>query len=490
MPRAVTLILLILRRLRRLPRLALPLLLVLCLAWPGLALAAGRFLALSDVHLDPFADPALVAELVAAPAEQWPAILARGQAGLGAYGRETSQALLESALADMALVEPRPDFIIFTGDLLAHHFGRTYQRLSKDDSQAGLEAFIAKTMSVFAATLAKRFPGVEVHLTLGNNDAYEGDYLVAPGGHFLRDATDVFAARFFPEPSRRADFARQFPAAGHYALPLAGPGKLRLVSLNGVYFSHRHPDSDREGGPWAAELDWLEAELARAEAAGERVLLLAHIPPGVNVYNTLRDPANNPGALERVQGFWSPRPQARFLEILARHERTVAAIFSGHTHMDDFRLLRRADGQAAVYVGITPALSPQFGNNPGFKVFSYDAAAGRLLDFQTHYLDLAASQPVWRGEYGFLQAYGQVPGVGGVEPASGLALWRALAGDARARGLFTTHYRVSNRISPYNQAEFAAYWCAIAHMDPAAYAQCHACLVRGEKEGGAAACAR
>jgi hypothetical protein len=464
--------------------------LVFWLAVPGLVLGAGRFLAFSDVHFDPFADPALVAELAAAPAGQWPEILSRGKTGLGAHGRETSHALLSSALADMALVEPRPDFIFFTGDILAHGFNRTYQRLSGDQSQAGLESFIAKTLACFGGAVARSFPGAEVHVSLGNNDAYEGDYLLAPGGRFLRDAAGIFAASFFPDPARREVFAAQFPAFGHYSLPLAGQGKLRVVGLNSVYFSTRHPASTAADGPWVGELDWLETELARAGAAGERVYLLAHIPPGVNVYNTLRDPANNPGSLEQVKGFWSPGPLARFLEIVLRHERAIAAIFSGHTHMDDFRILRHAGGQAAVYLGITPAVSPQFGNNPGFKVFSYDPASGRLADCETHYLDLNASRPLWRGEYGFLQAYGGIAGVGALDPASGLALWQTLVADGRAREIFTTHYRVSNRVSPYDQAEFAAYWCAMANQDPEAFRQCHACMVKGIREGSAAACAK
>lgn len=54
---------------RRLAIFAFAPLLLFPTAAAAAAPATGRFLALSDIHFDPFADPAIVPKLIAAPAE-------------------------------------------------------------------------------------------------------------------------------------------------------------------------------------------------------------------------------------------------------------------------------------------------------------------------------------------------------------------------------------------------------------------------------------
>src|SRR5262249_17380448 len=72
---------------------------------------AGRFIALSDIHLDPFAAPELIAPLMAAEPQQWPAILKRQTNNrYGSYGRDSTWALLQSALDQMREVEPSSAF--------------------------------------------------------------------------------------------------------------------------------------------------------------------------------------------------------------------------------------------------------------------------------------------------------------------------------------------------------------------------------------------
>ncbi len=71
--------------------------------------------------------------------------------------------------------------------------------------------------------------------------------------------------------------------------------------------------------------------------------------------------------------------------------------------MDHFRLIFDKSHNPLAYVHITPAISPEFGNNPGFQVLTYDAGSFSVADFDTYYYDGAA----WREEYDFDTTYGK-----------------------------------------------------------------------------------
>src|SRR6266545_50497 len=81
---------------------------------------AETFLSISDIHFNPFADPALVAKLEAADVSQWDAILASStMTTFSAYGSDVNDPLLRSALAEMQKQLPSPAFVLISGDFLA-----------------------------------------------------------------------------------------------------------------------------------------------------------------------------------------------------------------------------------------------------------------------------------------------------------------------------------------------------------------------------------
>src|SRR4051794_6074910 len=74
------------------------LLLLLVCASPA---AAEKFLSVSDIHFDPFADPALVTKLEAADVAQWDAILSSSTShSFSADGSDVNDPLLRSAVAE------------------------------------------------------------------------------------------------------------------------------------------------------------------------------------------------------------------------------------------------------------------------------------------------------------------------------------------------------------------------------------------------------
>jgi hypothetical protein len=89
---------------------------------------------LSDIHLDPFHDPAKLSQLRSAPVTGWAAILnappsphqaddfAKLQSTCGAKGIDTPPAVLESSLHAELKQQPSPLFVTVSGDLMTHHF--------------------------------------------------------------------------------------------------------------------------------------------------------------------------------------------------------------------------------------------------------------------------------------------------------------------------------------------------------------------------------
>ena len=438
------------------------------LLWIGSANAAsGRFVTLTDLHFNPFYDPSLVAQLKAQPVGQWGALLADSSpAGFGDYGGmdETNDALLRSVLADAARREANPDFVLFTGDIIAHEF---QSRFGVSSPTPEYEAFVLKSVRYVLGLIRDTFPGKPVYFTLGNNDSYCGDYKVAPEGAFLADTAALIADELLKDPPAAADYRR----GGYYSVAVPGLERSRMVAVNTILFSRNYEDPcgpKLSYDPAEAQLRWLDTTLAAAKARGERVWLLLHVPPGVDVYSTLKGVEG--GKVNEVTPMWQPERLASFLELVARYPRTIRAAYAGHTHMDNFRLVEDAKGRAEAYVHIGPAVSPQFGNNPAYGVYRYDPTAFELRDFTTFYLNIA-EQGVggWQPEYDFARGYG----IPAVSPASLDALHGSLATDSDRRGLWERVYNVSHTASPAIDADnWKGYWCGINGLTNAAFTEC------------------
>jgi sphingomyelin phosphodiesterase acid-like 3 len=367
---------------------------------------AGQVLVMSDPHFDPMADPRLVDELAAAEPEQWSAVLDNSSdRSLGRYGRDSNWMLLHSALRQMAEALPKPAFVLIPGDFLAHGFRQEFDAAAKDHSDAAYRIFVRKTMQFLGQRLEQAFPATPILPALGNNDEECGDYQLQPGGPFLADTLPIL--RRLVGNAGGPGFDIDWQSYGNYS---ARADNIRVLSTNTKFLSIHYRNacgSPGDGDPGKATLAWLEAELTAAKEAHERVWLLYHIPPGIDGYATLRQGAC-PGTMIPM---WNQAHAGAFLALAKRYADTVSASFAGHTHMDDFRLIRDAEGRYG-FALITPAVSPIFGQNPAFRTVTFDAAGG-ILDQTTYDLTnfpqattaAGGAPPEWRTEYIFTRQW-------------------------------------------------------------------------------------
>ncbi|HEV7243231.1 MAG TPA: hypothetical protein VGQ36_28660 [Thermoanaerobaculia bacterium] len=417
---------------------------------------AEKFLSVSDVHFNPFADPTIVTKLEAADVSEWDAILASSTVTtLGAYGSDLTDPLLRSAIGEMQKQLPSPAFVLISGDFLAHNFNKSYQQYAADKSQTAYTAFVKKTNEYIASVFRKAFPGVRIYPTLGNNDSDCGDYAVAPNGAFLADFRDVWSPIV-----RSRSFDRRFPTGGYYHADVPGLNNVRIIALNANFFSTNYTDPCGKPGPdpGLRELEWLDAELLLARALGKRVWLLLHIPPGVNVYNTVED-----GTCPTLtaQMFWKDEYAQKYLRITAAHRNTIAGSFAGHTHQDEFRI---ATGD---FIHITPSVTPIFGNNPAFEIVDVERN-GDVAGYTAWHLPNITLP--WVREYEFDDAYAKSK----YDTTALTELAAAIGSDAATRAEYFGYTSSGNAKSTAGAlAKWQGYWCGLKAMTESAFTACY-----------------
>lgn len=426
-------------------------------------MAADAVLLFSDVHFDPFADPALVPALAATDVSGWKAIFeASGRTGYAAYGSDANYALFASALDDMAARAGGVDLILYPGDILSHDFGQTYAALTGDASQAGLDAFIQKTVSFFVAEVDSRFPEATVLAAIGNNDSALGDYGSRPGDPYLAGAAQVMGQAFFNTDADRTAFAASFAMGGYYALEPDGPTGVKYLVVNDVFWSTHAADP----GPGILELAWFQAELADAARDFQKVWVVTHIPPGADAYATANAAATT-GQIAYSGDLADPCNNA-FVGLSVAYAGSIQASFAGHIHRDDFRLLAADPASAPVgLLRVALSVSPVYDNNPGYQVFTLDDRTGGLADAATFVLDLGAETPAWGLEYDYAAAYGQTLAT----PREWTAVYAGIAADPVSRAAYTAfHNGSATSQADITAATLPVYWLAIGQATPASFA--------------------
>ncbi len=447
--------------------------------------STGTFVILSDVHFNPFYDPALFAELMATEASGWSRVFeSSALTEIAPAGSDSNYNLLASALRAAYDAAPDPDFVIYSGDFLAHGFQKSFHDaiggLASEDAPAvgdcrsserlPLQCFIDRTIELVALLLRESFSEAPIYPVLGNNDSYCGDYQIDPVGLFVEHAGATWSRQLI-DPGNRASFNATFGDGGHYVVaPPAAGG--RIIVLNTVLFSPHYRNACATSPHTStAQLQWLGAQLEQTEGAGKGVLILSHIPVGTDVYATLHK--GSLGSVEGVVGFWNPEYLPAFLDVIASHDATIRGILAGHTHMDQFLLVPRADSGSVTFEHITPGISPLFGNNPAFEVVTYERDELTVLDYTTYYLPVAGTAagetPSWQMEYRFSEAY-SVPRMSASTLA---ALWPRLKGAGTERARFEKFFAAGNETATsFTDDNRAAYWCGIGTVTASDFVAC------------------
>ena len=359
------------------------------------------FLTIADIHFDPFIScytvskkPCpLIQKLRALPANLWADILQTYDTTSARYQQDTNYPLLKSALTDAkkSAQTKQVTFVLVLGDFLGHDFRHYYKIYSQDKSAAGYQLFVKKTLIFITSQIAQAFPGIDVYSVVGNNDTYFGDYASDPHGPFFADMGRLVSGLVKSKTSRNI-MEQEFRSAGYYAVTIPDQPGLKLIVLNSVLFSYK---AKGKGVSDAADkqLDWLVHELESVKLHHQKAIIAMHIPPGIDIFSTPHV------RLFTLLELWQQKYTARFQAVLQTYAGQIAGLLAGHLHSDWAQFVITDNDQDITETG-TPAISPIFGNNPGYKIYSYSIDPVRLNNFVTYYYPIN-NHTEWSAGYNF-----------------------------------------------------------------------------------------
>jgi sphingomyelin phosphodiesterase acid-like 3 len=444
-------------------------------------------LLVSDIHFEPFWDPAKAVKLDSEPARSWDAILAappsadRGQRfdalqdKCHARGVDTPYALYKSSLTAMRAKAAEAGFVIVSGDLVAHAFSCKYSALFPQASPQAYSAFVVKTIDYVLHELRKALPGVPVYAALGNNDSGCGDYQLDANSEFLRAAGAMFTEGF--PAAARDEAMRTFGSGGNYSIALPAPIEhTRLLVIDDLFMSRKYStcDGKPDATASAAQIAWLRSELERAREHKEKVWVMGHIPPGIDPFTTILKMRN-------VCGGKSPDVFLASDELgktIGDFGDVVRLAIFAHTHMDELRLLKPSgsdgprDAQAGVAAKLVSSISPINGNSPSFTLAQIDPATAVMVDYKV----FAASNTTgvdteWTRAYDFQEAYHE-------PDFSAASLGKLIAGfaaDPEVKTQASQNY-IRNYYVRDVSAEIRAFWpqysCALSNLTADSYRNC------------------
>lgn len=420
---------------------------------------SAAFGTVADIHFDPFTTCAdqspcsLIQKLEAAPVAEWEQILTAIDKDAPAYKQDTNFTLLASTLTALqnAATKAQAKFVIIQGDVLGHHNKEKYQKFSTLKTDTGYQAFVQKTMTFLADQFKDKFPTTEVYFALGNNDSNLGDNISEPEGPFFSDMGNLWGQLIHNETNRKA-MQESFKHAGYYAVR---ESSFFLIVMNTNLFSK---NSTAPADAPNKELVWFEQQLEIAHQQNLQVLLVMHIPAGIDSFASLKQ---NP---YQIIEMWLPEYTQRFKADVEEYAQNINGILTAHTHSDSFQVLTNRNGNK-IPVGGTPGITPINGNNPGFKIYHFDPTTLVLRDYQTFYLRLSTMR--WHKEYDFNNVY--QTGCHDCTLVKGMEL---LAISGKLADAYQLYYDMQSNTDLIHNSYNPYYWCQLNTIIAKEYQNC------------------
>lgn len=428
-----------------------------------------RILNFSDMHFDPFYDTTLISILTTSDYTDWKKIFEKSEIKApSSYGSDSNFPLIISSLNEMKTRIPDPDFIIITGDFLGHNFNEDFEKYSGTDRKDSLDNFIEKTIRFVTLMITEYFPGEIIFPSLGNDDSYCGNYMVAPNSDFLRMTADVWYP-LVEKCDLEGSFRRTFSEGGFCILNFPGDYSQRFIILNTIFFSSNYQNlcGDTLEDPGLNELEWLRNTLERCRQNDQKVWLSYHIPPGIDIFGTIYGKGT---CEEKIFATWKKNYNEEFIRIMNEYYAVINTSFAGHFHRDDFRIFY-IDNEPVSFIHLTPSISPVYGNNPAYQIIFYNKESYVLNNYETYYLKGLASPDslVWTFEYDFRNAYSQ----NSISPAAMNNVKNLILLDSAYRVKYIEYYTSNNgKVFTGDYSNWFYNWCGFGNLTKEEYAKC------------------
>lgn len=302
----------------------------------------------------------------------------------GNYECDPPEIMLNNSLKSVAstMSDKRYEFALFTGDIVDHdelHCDANVTRYAEERSYGIMKHYLQ---------------GLPVYPTLGNHDTFPYGQLAPQrvGNHTFNESlyhwNDHLVSRLWINNGWlnalfEAELKKHY--LGFSVETLRG---LKVISLNSncYYQKNLYAYIDVEKADLFGQWEFLVGELVESEQKNQRVWILAHIPAG------------DTDAL--------PIQSAIFARIVERFSpNTIANIFYGHTHRDQFKVLYGSNGSAVNMAWISQAITPLGPANPSWRYYAVEDESFNIVDAYNYFTPLNATwvhgldEPQWLFEY-------------------------------------------------------------------------------------------
>ncbi|XP_037583051.1 acid sphingomyelinase-like phosphodiesterase 3b [Dermacentor silvarum] len=280
--------------------------------------------------------------------------------------------LAQSAIEAMEQVKPEVDFILWTGDNMAHGTELTWTDVYSQIHW--ITTFLRRKMGQNRTIIVP---------TLGNHDWVPANAVESTNATPYRGfISGAGFNQLLPEEAWGT-----FERGGYYSLSLSK--NIRLVCLNSVLWytmnKGRRPRSSVD-----QQLKWLREELNDAQRQGQKVFISGHIGPGFFSRSL-------PGEAARISFFDDINDG--YQDLIGDYKDVVTGQFFGHQHANVFILLSDKAGTPVNSAQLTGSVTPCGSGhpvyksiavpvNPSLRLYSYRRSSGELLDYSVYYLDL------------------------------------------------------------------------------------------------------
>lgn len=316
---------------------------------------------------------------------------------------DTPYTLLRSTLDAARGQTGAVGFVTLSGDLLVHDLDCKYRVAmglpeSTADNQSVSTAFAEKTTAFVVEQVDVAFPKMPVYVALGNNDSRCNHNRLDLHDGYLQSSSSAIIAGLRGADAAEITLARRtYESAGYYAVTMPAPMRnTHLIVLNDIYmmpkFTSCEANEDRKGEQ--EQIKWLQKQLDGARLRKQSVWVLGHLPPSINADASLSAKGSfcSDGRAVRYQDTEELADQ-----IAANAEMITLGIF-GHTHMDEFHLLKSKSG--AVPIKVVASVSPVDGNLPSFTIGTVNLASAKLADYVVYEAsDSTGVGTQWSTEY-------------------------------------------------------------------------------------------
>lgn len=303
----------------------------------------------------------------------------------GNYYCDPPEVLLNHSLNHISntAADNKYEFSIFTGDIVDHDV-------------IHCDANTTKFAEIRSYKIMKHFlKDIPIFPTLGNHDTFPYGQLAPQklGNTDMNSSVyhwnDELMSELWTSNGWLNDSKKEEIQLHYSAFSTTTSRGLKVISLNSncYYQKNLYAYVNMEAEPdLFGQWEFLIDELVESEKQGQRVWILAHIPGG------------DVDAL--------PIQSEIFAKIVERFSPyTIANIFYGHTHKDQFKVLYSNDLTPTNMAWVSQAITPLGPANPSWRYYEVEDESFNIMNAYNYYAPLNAtwvegsSEPKWLYEY-------------------------------------------------------------------------------------------